>query len=231
MKAFQVITFLILAAIAIVAALMTRPRGDHPASEGVEGLPWQIEAMADGTSRVFGLELGRSTLEDARQRFGDDINVGVVAAPGEQGTLEAYFDNVTAGVITGRMILATTLASADVVGMRQRAIRRTLMNDATYRYDLNPQDLARALRTPIETITFIPAANIDAATVLARFGTPGERLQTQDHLEHFLYPHKGLDLIIDAKGKDVLQYVAPRDFARLREPLHQPPERTGSGTD
>ena len=28
-----------------------------------------------------------------------------------------------------------------------------------------------------------------------------------------------LDLILDRKGKEVLQYVAPRDFARLREPL------------
>jgi hypothetical protein len=38
-------------------------------------------------------------------------------------------------------------------------------------------------------------------------------------VEHFLYPAKGLDLILDRKGKEVLQYVAPRDFARLREPL------------
>ena len=38
-------------------------------------------------------------------------------------------------------------------------------------------------------------------------------------LEHFLYPDKGLDLVLDSKGKEVLQYVAPADFARLRAPL------------
>ena len=60
---------------------------------------------------------------------------------------------------------------------------------------------------------------MDEAIILQRFGTPAERIRQGETLEHFLYPDKGLDLVLDSKGKEVLQYVAPADFARLRAPL------------
>ena len=34
-----------------------------------------------------------------------------------------------------------------------------------------------------------------------------------------LYPKQGLDVVVDKDGKELLQYVAPQQFARLREPL------------
>jgi hypothetical protein len=52
-----------------------------------------------------------------------------------------------------------------------------------------------------------------------RFGAPAERIRQGETLEHFLYPARGLDIVLDSKGKEVLQYVAPADFARLRAPL------------
>ena len=74
-------------------------------------------------------------------------------------------------------------------------------------------------RAPIRSIAFIPSTNLDEATILQRFGAPAERLRGGEHIEHFLYPARGLDVVLDAKGKELPQYVAPRDFARLRQPL------------
>ena len=220
MKKSQAIS--IVAALVIIAGLLLwKSAGDRPPVPPIEGLPWQIETLANGESRVFGLELGRSTLGDARVRFGEDMEIGVIAARGEDGALEAYYNNVTAGVIMGKMILVATLDKSTLAGLRERGIRRKYMNDTTYRYILDPNDLPLAWRAPIATITFIPAASIDAETVLKRFGPPQERLRSNDQVEHFLYPDKGLDLTLDNKGKGILQYVAPREFARLREPLGQ----------
>ncbi|MBI5041784.1 MAG: hypothetical protein HZB57_11490 [Gammaproteobacteria bacterium] len=231
MKTLPVIAFLI--AVVIAAFVWLRPDSDHPSAPGIQdlpkGLPWQIEILANGNSRVFGLELAHSTLDDARGRFGDGMKIGIVAAQGEAGALEAYYDTVTAGVFLGRMILVAALDPETLAQLRERSIRRSYMNDTTYRYDLDPEDLSVALRTPIAAMTFIPAANLDAETVLKRFGPPQERLRTGDQLEHFLYPDKGLDVIVDDQGKDVLQYVVPREFARLREPLGQGGMRVPSG--
>lgn len=209
----------IVAIVLIASFLLWRPAGNPPPP--IEGLPWQIEALANGTSRVFGLELAHSTLDAARVRFGDDLEIGILAARGEAGSLEVYFNNVTAGVIIGKMILVAALDKTTLAGLRARSIRKKQLDATTYQYILDPDDLPQAWRAPIATITFIPAASIDAETVLKRFGTPHERLRTRDGLEHFLYPDKGLDVTLDDKGKEVLQYVAPREFARLREPLRQ----------
>lgn len=215
------LAIIILTVIAIVAFLWQRPSGDQRPLSAIEGLPWQIETLANGTTRVFGLELGRSTLDDARERFGDGMKVGIVAAQGEKGALEAYYDNVTAGVIAGKIILVAALDKSTLTGLRERATQKVHMNGATYRYLLNRDDLLQSLHAPIATIAFIPVTDLDTETVLKRFGLPQERLRINDQVEHFLYPDQGLDLILDDNGKEVLQYVAPREFARLRGPLHE----------
>lgn len=206
--------------VAIAVFLWWRTPGDRSPPPVVEGLPWQIETLDNGATQVFGLELGRSTLDDARARFGDGMKIGIVAAQGEDGALEAYYDNVTAGVIVGKIILVAALDKATLMGLRERATQKVHMNGATFRYLLNREDLLQTLHAPIATIAFIPVTDLDEETVLKRFGLPQERLRTNDQVEHFLYPDQGLDLILDDQGKEVLQYVAPREFARLRGPLH-----------
>ena len=208
------------AAILLIAAslLLLRPTGDQSAAP-VEGLPWQIEALPGGDVRVFGLTLAGSTLGDARVRFGEDMELGIVAARGEPGALEAYYQDVTAGTIVGKMVLVGALDPATLGRMREHAVKREYMHATTYRYILDPDDLATAWRARIATITFIPAVSISTETAVARFGAPQERLRSSEQVEHLLYPDKGLDLAIDARGKAVMQYVAPREFARLRAPL------------
>ena len=208
-----------IAAVGVVALVVLPPDGEHSPVSRVQGLPWQINILANGNSRVFGLELPRSTLADARERFGDGMRIGIVAARDEAGALEAYYDSVTAGIILGKMILVAKLDPEILAGMRERSTQRSHMNDSTFRYVLHPDDLSRALDTTIAGITFVPAADLDVETVLKRFGPPQERLRAGDHAEHFLYPDSGLDLLLDDKGKEVLQYVAPHEFARLRDPL------------
>lgn len=212
------LAFLLLIVVILVLRMPFLP-GEKPVAQPVAGLPWQIEVLPEGGSRVFELTLARSTLAEARQRFGRDMEIAVVAAPGEPGALEAYLSSVTAGVIMGKIILVADVRREIVAQLRQRAINSEYMDSSTRKYILHPDDLDLAWRAPIAGITFIPATSIDEQTVLGRFGVPGERIRIDARVEHFLYPDKGLDLALDSRGKEVLQYIAPRQFARLREPL------------
>lgn len=217
MKLFLSILALVIAA--IVIPLFFLPSADERAAKPPEGLPWQIEVLPDGGSKVFGLTIGSSTLSDARARLGNDMEVGVVAAPGERGALEAYYASAAMGFVTGKLILTADLSDDVVAAMRERAVKTEYMESATRRSTLHPDDRALADRTPIRAISFIPSVDLDEAMVLQRFGVPGERIRSSEQAEHLLYPEKGLDVILDSKGKEVLQYVAPRHFARLRAPL------------
>lgn len=217
MKKLTVI--LIALATLALAAVLLRPTAGERSTQAITGLPWQIEILPDGHSKVFGLTLDASTLDDARQRFGPDMEVAVIAAPGEAGSLEAYYHQVTAGVLTGKMILTAALDKESVEGMRQRAVKNQHMESSTRKFSLAPDDLAQAYSTRIESMTFIPSASFGADIALRHFGQPEERIHTSAQVENLLYPAKGLALMIDSEGKEVLQYVAPKQFARLRDPL------------
>ena len=183
------------------------------------GLPWQIETLPGGEAQVFGLTLGKSTLADARARFGPEMQLAVIAEPDERGNVEGYYEGVTAGFVAGKLIVTADLPPEAIDGMRERAPKTQYMQSTTRRATLAPADEAAALAAPIRGLAFIPSAQLDEAVILERFGQPAERIRVNDHQEHLLYPAKGLDLVLDSKGRELLQYVAPARFDALRAPL------------
>ncbi len=213
----------ILLFVAIVVVLLAAPllfiSDDGKREQSPEGLPWQIDLLTDGNTRVFGLTPGVSTLDDGRSRFGVDAQIAMIIAQGETGSVEAYYESVRAGFVTGKMILTleTSLAQREI--MLKRAIKAEFMESTTRRIALADVDLQELDKAKVSAIAFIPSANLSEEVVVQRFGTPVERYRSSEQTEHFLYPDRGLDLRLDAKGKELLQDVAPREFARLRDPL------------
>ena len=190
--------------------------------EGVDpdsNLPWQIAVDGQGGSTVFGLQPGVSTLGDVRRRLGNEIEVAIIAEPNETGTLEGYYAQVPLGFVLAKMIVTVDVPDEAISAMRERAVRAKHMESTTRRITLHPDDLAAADRLPIRAISVIPTVNLDEATIVQRFGEPGERIVVSDKRTHLLYPKLGLDVVVDKDGKELLQYVAPQQFARLREPL------------
>jgi len=240
MKKVWIISGLVLASLAVGTLIvmghdLLSPHDATQVNTKGAGLPWQVESLPGGASKVMGLTLApagathvASTLADAQQQWGQAMQIAIIAAPGEDGLLEAFVDPASAGFITGKAVLTAQLASAEIRAMRERAIKSEFMESTTRKYTLAPADLQTALKAPITALSFIPQANLDADTVVARFGTPAERVRSNGHLEHFLYPAKGLDLALDSEGKELLQYVAPAAFDQLRQPLVKPPQQAAA---
>ena len=195
------------------------PTAVHGATTGA---PWQIRLDAAGGSEVFGLGLGRSTLADAAQLWpGEPLQVALVRSPTGELSLEAYLESVQASGVNGKLLLGV-LMPADVAGRwAERSTRDTPLASGAHRLALQHDDAEQARARPIDSLLFLPAARLDEATLVERFGAPAERLATADGLVHLLYPERGLAISLADSGRqrNVLQYVAPRDFARLRAPL------------
>ena len=231
MKQIWIVSGLVVAALG-ASALIVGGRalfGDEPApATATQDLPWQVSALPGGGSRVLGLSVSPtlgtpapdgSTLGDVKQRWGEAVQIAIVATPNETGNLEAYVDPMQAGFISGKAIITAHLPPDVIQGMRERATKTEYMGGTTRKATLSSADLVAALKAPVTAVSFIPAANLDEEVILARFGQPAQRVRSNGHLEHFLYPEKGLDLALDSEGKELLQYVAPAEFERLRQPL------------
>lgn len=209
--------------VAVVAVLLAvpllLPAPSAPSAPVDAGPPWQIDGLPNGGSRVFGIELAHSTLDAVKRRHGDDVDVALLVAPGEAGAVEAYYERFTAGGVSGKLVLSLHTRQAEREAMLSRAPKAEYMEGTTRRVTLAAVDLAAMQSAPVMGVSFIPAANLDAAILLQRFGVPGERIRQGEQIEHFLYPDKGLDVALNSRGKALLQYVAPARFARLRDPL------------
>lgn len=217
----RTIALITLAALALSALFVWFGSGHAP--DGTEP-PWQVRTFDDGGSRVLGMQLGprASTLGEARQRLAgarDDLQIAIIAGAEDSGALEAYQDNASAGGITGKVIVSVALNAAEIERLKRAAVKSEPLESGGRRYSLPATETAALLLQPISGITFIPAAQLDEAMVSQRFGPPAQRIRSNDHLEHWLYPNIGLSLALDAKGKEVLQYVAPIRFDQLRAPL------------
>jgi hypothetical protein len=215
MKYFIVLLIIILVAVGLT---FFNNDGQH-SNEPLTGLPWQIDKLPGGDTRVFGITLGRTTLGEAIELLGDDLDLAIIAAPHEAGALEAYYSRYSAGPITGKLILMLEIAPETLLTLRKRAFK----DGGTRKYHLHPDDLPFAYRAAVKVITFLPSFNLDEEIVQARFGAPAEIIQVHSQQKHLLYPDKGLDLILNADSKEVLQYLSPDNFSAHRTQLQQLP--------
>jgi hypothetical protein len=233
MKSLKIVGAMLLAAIGLSSWIVLghgpkSPTGGRqaPAQAASAGdLPWEIQVLPGGQSQVLGLRLapagqhGASTLADVRAHWGSDTIIAVIAAPGEVGTLEAFVDPAQAGFVSGKLVITAALPPAVLQGMRERALKGEFMESTTRKFLLSQQDMVTALAAPVTGLGFIPQANLDEAAIIGRFGRPAQRVRSTPHTEHFIYPERGLDVVLDTEGKELLQYVAPADIERLIKPL------------
>jgi hypothetical protein len=216
----------LLAALAVVlvafAPTLWRTFSAAPAARvagAAPGVPWTIEALPDGVTRVFGLNLPGSTLLDAQAAWGDELQLALMASRDQPAALEAYVENYRSGPITGRLVLSASATPKALSRWREHASKEQPVSADTRRIALRADDRAEALHAPIVGIGFIPSARLDAETLRLRFGEPTQRVPGAGQVEHWLYPDKGLAILFDPQGRELLQYVAPAEFERR---LHAP---------
>jgi len=148
-------------------------------SEPLSGLPWQIEVMADGSTQVFGLHIGNSRLADAIEILGDDMELAIIAAPDEVGSLEMYYGHYKAGLLSGKLILLTDISEQDLKRWRDNSpISEYMATGKAKKYTLSEDDIYLVLDEVITGLTFIPAVNLDEEVILARFGMPDNRIES-----------------------------------------------------
>lgn len=214
-------TLVILALLAALAFpfLLPAPSPSGQGSDDPALVPWHITLTEAGESRVFGLTPGHSTLGEAQARFATAPEIAIIGLRTEPGSLEAFFDGVRLNALTGKIVITVDATSETLLAMRQRAVKTEHMDSAMLRSTLTPDDLDLARRMPVRAIIFVPAARLDESVVTERFGPPAQRVDAEGGVLHLLYPALGLDVALNARGRTQLQYVAPRDFARLHAPL------------
>ncbi len=222
MSPTKIITLTIVIA-AVVSYFALKPKGDESAVK-TYALPWQIQVHDDGTSTVFGISLERTTVKELLEIKGEDHELAIISDSDDHSGLEIYFSHFSIGPLQGKLIARVDADQKALEAMQATASVASYTSSGSRKFLLSETDLASIQNWTIESLSYLPSASLDESIVLDRFGKPSERISLEKNIEHFLYPEQGLDIALNAEGKELLQYVAPRSFDKLRAPLKESEE-------
>ncbi|WP_428607684.1 hypothetical protein [Sedimenticola sp.] len=211
---FGILAITLLALAAAILLPGGRTIDEHPK------LPWNLQVNDEGTLTVFGIELGKSDLNQARNQFQDQGKANLFLTPDNRYMVEAYFQRIYLSGLKADLVLTLDLPETRAAQMFERGERISNMGSGTKKIELSSRDMEALAREKIKVVTYIPAADLDETLIVGRFGEPEKKLADSDSaIVHWLYPSKGLDIAVNSKGKEVLQYVNPADFGRVMTPL------------
>lgn len=206
--------------IAIIALLILGVaffQGDKPAEKS--DLPWHIGHPTTDTIEIFGITLGQSNTNEAEQHFKEVAKPILFKSPNGQLVAEVFFEEVNLAGLKARIVLSIMVPDSELQGMFARGIRMNATGSGK-EITMTPDDVARVFTMPISSLTYMPSVRLEDAVFAKRFGQPAQRIrEKKSGVVHWLYPQNGLDIALGGNEKPLLQYVAPKDFDKLAQPL------------
>lgn len=183
-------------------------------------LPWQIEATADGSIKVFQTHLGTTTLGEFILHYRVHPEITLFVSPQGERVIEAYFDSLILAGLKAKVVLLLNVDSSQLDAMYDRGLRISTMGSGTRKVELSSEDVQTLNNAVIAGITYIPTINVSTEWLQKRFGEPTHKIKDNNTgAVHWVYADKGLDIALNDNDKEVFQYVHPKDIARLVEPL------------
>ena len=213
------LTIIVLTAAVVVGAFfLFKPEPSRKASKVTP--PWEITLHDDGSSSVFGIQLGKTRFEDAARHLGWDREVAILIGNDDVASLEMYYSRFRSGALTGKLVVAADASPQIAAQLAEQSAGGEYLGTGSRRFDIELSQLDGNQDVAVKTLSFIPTINLDESIIEGRFGKATEIITVGDS-RHFLYPEKGLDIALNPEGKETLQYIAPKHFHLLRQPLLQ----------
>jgi len=186
-------------------------------------LPWNITHPTPDTTRIFGITLGKTTLNQAAAVFkghtDTEIEISLFKPTSGKLGVEAFVEEVNFNGLKAKIVMNIAIPAEDLQGMYQRGLRIN-NTPSGKRITLSYDDLTRVRNSPISSFTYLPGVRLEEDVIIKRFGEPAQRIREKNsEVIHWLFPQHGLDLVLSEKEKPLLQYLSPKDFEHLRAPL------------
>lgn len=208
MKIFSIVTGLTLS-LGLIFFLLS-PDLDLEKQENRTDLPWQIKQLADGNIEVFGLSPNVSTLADAVLKFGNYEKVAIFADAAGSKTLEVYFGTKSFGMLKAKIITRLVADPALLEELISQSLKKEPANDKAWKYILDDTTAQQQSDRVIQGITYVPSyRGLDEAFFVSRFGKAEKIVHQNESAQQWLYPDKGLSILINAEGYEILEYSTP----------------------
>lgn len=214
----------------LASALLLAGCGGEPPMQ--ENLPWQIETHADQTSTVFGIHLGEDTALDMKRVLDKRATFSFFKHADGKRSIEGYYGSqMNLGGLTSTLISVLAADEQQLDTIEKLSTNPKPQPSGALKFELKDEafDIIKDYR--VFGLNVIPYINFDEDVITQRFGVPAQKVVISDQVSHWLYPDKGLAILVNADGREMMQYVAPKNFGVLRAKIEQEREAAVSAND
>ncbi len=176
----------------------------------------KIEQNTNSGVSIMGITIGSSTLQAAKQILKERAD-SAMFIPAKNNKvqkiqLEAYFEE--------HQIILGLEADFDLLEkIKNNGVNPFVFPSGVVKVGIGKKEHEAVNALLINSLTLVSHNRVNMEQFEKRFGKPGQIIQTSDSNIHLLYPDLGLDLTRGPEGADALQFVEPKHFSRLLDPL------------
>ncbi|MCP4077132.1 MAG: hypothetical protein GY744_13225 [Gammaproteobacteria bacterium] len=206
------LALLIIASITVVAVVLFYSTTEQSLNEPAD-MPWHITVHDANHSEVFGIELNKTTLEQARQKFGKLDGLALFKSQKGDYSLEAYFGKVNIGPFSARIIANLDASQSELDSLTEHTIKRVITEDGSQRWTIKTDKQSEQGVRLIKSLSYIPAySGMDQQFITQRFGEPASRKVVDETTELWFYPQQGVRIMVDNDGKELFEYMTQTQF-------------------
>jgi len=175
-------------------AMMIAVLGQYKPRTQLNYTPWDIQIQENGASRVFGLTLGKSNIQEANQIFASFAETRLITDGNDRYALIAHYNELVMDGIVSDLDLYYQLEQTVLQQLHRNLATAKNNGQQQKMYTLPPAVEMEYLSTPIARIVYKPAIQYGEELITQRFGTPQQIVQIDDRQRHWIYPDSGLTI-------------------------------------
>ena len=203
MKERYIFLLTLLVALVIFLGVYVTTR-DLPVTQQ-QSLPWESLQNQKGQTVVFGLTMGETTLEEAMRVFGNEVEVSLFENTDKTFDVEVYVPSTRIGGFSARVILKLMVDQNHLRRLKENIDQTEQLPTGNKQHKLKESSKLSLLQAKLESLSFIPHSDLTNEILLQRFGKASSVDKIQG-IEYWHYPHKGLRVVIDSEGNDILEF-------------------------
>jgi len=209
-------TFLII--LMIGTAMMIAVIGQHEPTTQLDTMPWEVDKLENGSLRVFGLTLGKTSIQDANQIFASfaetRLQVSTDSNHYQSYQLIAIYDDLIIGGLIAQIKLNYLIDSSQLQNIyrslknsQKDNIDTEALKEGIEHYAVSKEIEIEQLNKPVSSITYTPSIDYDLDSIRQYFGPAAEEKQVNEDLQLWSYPEMGLKIYISQSKPDHFIYT------------------------
>lgn len=186
----------------IGTTLLILVMGGNQSQHNSSYTPWSINVLENNKISVFGISLGKTTIQDANQIFASFPETRLLEENNRQ-QLRAIYHEIQFDGLIADIELVYNLDDNTLQQLKTSAIPEP---DSSY-FRLPENIEISLLNSTVSSLIYKPAIDYEMDIILQRFGTPHNEQRISDKILRWSYPESGLEIMIDDTGPDQFIYT------------------------